>query len=256
MKKLPFFLILSFFTIGLSFAQSPLSYPPAVLSLSIEQTSGTNGSAVAWNPSAGLYYALIAGNAAYPLEVFNSAGGPVSQLEAGIDLRGLWWNPKAKAIQGNCPGSDGWVQLVCDNKGIPSGDFKVLISGENQPDFQSVGAYDPKGKKVVFYAEGSLYFYNAKNFGAAGNVSLQLPVSVDDINATSLGCTGKKNYEYVLLDFVQQKLYFFNRSGNFTAESQLPLDAAVHNIFRFSFTNDMAFVYDAEERVWTGFKVF
>ncbi|MCB9284607.1 MAG: hypothetical protein H6563_11070 [Lewinellaceae bacterium] len=256
MKNLLLTLFLSALFTGVVFSQKPLTYPPAVLSLAIEQSSGTNGSAVAWNPTAGLYYALIAGNSEYPLEVFNQTGGSVRQMEAGIDLRGLWWNPKAKALQGNCPGETGWVQLDSDNKGIPTGSSSFLVEGEHQPDFQSVAAFDAKKKKLVFYNNGALYLYNAKNGAQAGTVQLPLPVSQENINFTTVGFTGKKNYEYVLLDYDQQKLYFFNRSGAFTAESQLPYDAVTNDAFRFSFANGIAFLYDAEERVWTGYKVF
>ena len=256
MKNLLLSLTLIAFFTSVAFSQKPLIYPPAVVTLAIEQYSGTNGSAVAWNPAAGLYYTLIAGNAEYPLEVFNQTGGPVHQMEAGIDLRGLWWNPKAKSLQGNCPGEMGWVTLECDNKGIPLGSSSFLVEGQHQPDFQSVAAFDAKKKKLVFFFDGNLYFYNGKNGAEAGTVRLQLPVSSDDINFTTMGYTGKKNYEYVVLDYAQQKLYFFNRSGAFTAESQLPYDAATNDAFRFSFANGIAFLYDAELRVWTGFKVF
>lgn len=256
MKSICLSLFAFFVAIQVSVAQGPMAYPPAVISFSFFQQEGTNGSAVAWNPTAKVYYAVIAGNADYPLESYDAQGKLLGRRKAEADIRGLWWNPKAKALQGNCAGEMGWVQIRCDAKGLPGGAPETLASGQNQPDFQSVGAYDTKGKKVVFYDQGSLYFYNAKNNQAAGTLSLSLPVSSEDINFTSVGFTGKKNYEFVLLDYVQRKLYFFNRKGNMTAESNLPFDAPANDAFRFSFTNGIAFVYDAETRTWTGFKVF
>lgn len=246
--------LLFFIASTISLAQAPMASPKEALSFSFVQTDGTNASAVAWNPAKRLYYAVIAGNADFPLETFDEKGLPVSDRSARADMRGLWWDAKKRALMGNCAGEGGWVQIATDLEGNPSGEPNIFLAGQNQPDFQSVGAFD--GKKVVFYNEGSLFFYNPKNGKPSGSVSLQLPVSQDDINATSAGCTGQKGYEYVLLDYEAAKLYFFNRKGNLTATSKLPSGAATYSVFRFSFANGMAFLYDANDRTWTGYRVF
>lgn len=246
--------LLFFIATSFTLAQAPMASPKEAVSLTFVQADGTNASAVAWNPGKRVYYAVIAGNAEFPLETFDEKGLPVSDRSARADMRGLWWDSKKGKLMGNCAGEGGWVEIATDLEGSPSGQPNIVIAGMNQPDFQSVGAFD--GKKVVFYNEGSLFFYNPKNGKAAGSVSLQLPVSQDDINATSAGCTGKKGYEYMLLDYEAGKLYFFNRKGNLTATSKLPASAVTYSVFRFSFANGMAFLYDADERTWTGYRVF
>jgi hypothetical protein len=247
-------LLLFFTATSFVLAQAPMASPKKSVSFSFVQSDGTNASAVAWNPGKRVYYAVIAGNAEFPLETFDDQGRMVSARAARADIRGLWWNAKNRSLMGNCAGEGGWVEMATDLEGSPSGEPNIFIAGQNQPDFQSVAAFD--GKKVVFYNEGSLFFYNPKNGKPSGSVSLQLPASQDDINATSIGCTGKKGYEYVLLDYEAGKLYFFNRKGKQTATSKLPADAITYSVFRFSFANGMAFLYDAAERTWTGYRVF
>ncbi|MCB9231626.1 MAG: hypothetical protein H6581_08185 [Bacteroidia bacterium] len=256
MKTLLIFAFSLFLAIGQSFAGGPNSNPQPVLTYRMIQSEGTNASAVTWNPKAGYYYTVIAGNADYPLEVFDARGNGVRQYAANSDMRGLWWNAKAKSLQGNCAGDKGWIQYDCNKSGIPTGNRVVLNSGQNQPDFQSVGTLGDKGKSVVFYHAGTLSFYNSKSGKGINSLELSLPVSGADINATSVGYTGQKNYEYVLLDFMRRKLYFFNTKGEFTGESSLPTNAVTNSMFRFSFANGNAFLYDVESRSWTGYKVF
>lgn len=246
--------LLFFIATTFALAQAPMASPKEAVSFTFTQSDGTNASAVAWNPAKRLYYAVIAGNAEFPLETFDEKGLPVSDRSASADMRGLWWNAKKRTLIGNCAGEAGWVEMATDLEGNPSGQPNVVIAGMNQPDFQSVGAFD--GKKVIFYNDGSLFFYNPKNGKPSGSVSLQLPCSKDNINATSAGCTGRKGYEYVVLDYEAGKLYFFNRSGKLAATSKLPSGAVTHDMFRFSFVNGMAFLYDANDRTWTGYRVF
>ncbi len=243
-----------FIATSLAMAQAPMASPKKSVSFTFSQPDGTNASAVVWNPAKRVYYTVIAGNAEFPLETFDDQGRMVSNRSARADMRGLWWNAKKRTLMGNCAGEGGWVEIATDLEGNPSGEPNIFLAGMNQPDFQSVGAFD--GKKVVFYNEGSLFFYNPKNGKASGSVSLQLPCSQDNINATSAGCTGQKGYEYVLLDYEAGRLYFFNRKGKLTATSKLPAGAVTYGMFRFSFANGMAFLYDAEERTWTGYRVF
>jgi len=237
-------------------AQAPQTNPKAEITLAFEQSGGTNGSAVAWNPVQRLYYAVIAGNSEFPLEVFDEQGRVIKSMEAGADIRGLWWNPKSRSLQANCAGDGGWVELYCDLTGMPANAYTQLAEGTIQPDFQSVGAYDAKKKKVAFYHEGALHFYNIKNGKPGKSLPLKLPVPADDINSTSMGYTGRANYEFVLFDIECRNLYFFNRAGKATAKAQLPKNAPAFVAFRFSFANDIAFLYDVENREWTGYRVF
>lgn len=95
MKKL---LGLSIFLLaGTSVNAQVLTSPKASLKLEVKQNSETNGSGLAYNPQTQLYYAVIAGNASYPLVVFDASGNNVYTTNAGNDMRGHWYNQKSES---------------------------------------------------------------------------------------------------------------------------------------------------------------
>ncbi len=134
-----------------------------------------------------------------------------------------------------------------------------LFEGQNQPDFQSVGAYDFSKKTVVFFnmASGNLSLYSRKKPTKIKTLALDWGTqSAETINMYSVGFTGHAGYEYVLLDYDGGKLVYFNRKGKLTGTTRLPADAPLNEAFAFSFANDRVFLYDKDARIWTAYKIF
>ncbi len=262
MKKIAISIrIISFLTL-LSFCFLSFSQPKETavndISYNIIQTGGSNGSAVAWNPAKQLYITVIAGNSSFPMEGFNSSGNNVFQAETGFDFRGLWYNPSSKKFEGNGAGEEGWISFDLNSYNKPN-PVNIEIKGQNQPDFQSVGTYDYDKKFVVFYdnEKGELKCYSRKKPTKTSTIKLDFgSITSENINSTTVCYTGKKNYEFVLLDYYNIKLLFFNRKGTLTATTNLPKDAPMNYSFAFSFANERAFLYDKEFRVWRSYKVF
>lgn len=219
-------------------------------SLAFVGNEGTNGTAVVWNPDKQVYYAAIAGNADYPLETFGIGGNMKYANKADIDIRGLWYNAKTKKLEGNGAGELGFFSYDMNASGEPRNPV-VSVSGQNQPDFQSVGAFD--GKKVYFFFDGKIYSYSTK--GKAGK-SFELknsPASVSVLNATTMVYTGRKGEEFGLLDFDAKRVYLFDKKGTYKASINLPSGAITHNMFRFAFANGRVWLYDVDSRSWTGY---
>lgn len=218
-------------------------------SLSFVGDEGTNGTAVVWNPEKQVYYAAIAGNADFPLETFGSGGNSKFVNKANIDVRGLWYNPKTKTLEGNGAGDVGYFSYKMNASGEPR-DPEVTVNGQNQPDFQSVGTSD--GKKVYFFYDGKIHTYSTK--GKAGK-SFDLKNSPGGTSAlnTSLGFTGRKGEEFGLLDYNAGKVYLFDKKGNYKANVSLPSGAVLPKVFRFSITNGRIWLYDIDSRSWTGY---
>jgi hypothetical protein len=240
------------------FAQTPNSAPSQEFTYQMVESSGTNGSAVAWDSEHQLYVTVIAGNSEFPRESFNGEGQAVSQNTAGFDWRGLWYNPANSKLEGNGAGEGGWATFEIEDGEYP-GDVKVFREGEYQPSFQSVGAYDHQKKMVVYldYDVDGLTMYGRKNPKKVKQLNLDWGKSdLGDMNSTTVGFTGHKGYEYVLLDYNNGSLVFFDRSGNQTATSKLPKGAPLNDSFAFSFANDRAFLYDKDARIWYAYKVF
>lgn len=232
--------------------------PKGSLTLSINQSSGTNGSGITYDPGKQLYYVVIAGNASFPMEVFNAKGDNVFQTETGSDMRGIWWNSKTKSIEGNCYADGGIVSMKLDASGYPSLGNTTLMSGDNhQPNVNSCGVYD--GKKLIYFIDGDkIYTYSRKNGAAAGTLDLQLSYDAKvNLNYTSMIYTGKKGMEIGVLDHINKKIYLLNKkTGSVSATITLPYEATCHESFRFGYANNYAFIYDTETRSWTGYRIF
>ncbi|MBK8953300.1 MAG: hypothetical protein IPM85_14545 [Chitinophagaceae bacterium] len=113
---------------------------------------GTRGASVVWHPVQKKYYAAMAGNVGYPMCVFDSKGNRLSEDDHAtqMDVRGLWYNPVKKAIQGNGYGDFGWFSYKLDAKGMVI-EVETIKEGQNQPDVQCVGASAPLTKKFSSY---------------------------------------------------------------------------------------------------------
>ncbi len=99
----------------------PKAKPELDLTFTYHLEEGTNGCAVTYVPDSELYYAVIAGNEEFPLEVFYSSGEFFGAFEAGIDTRGLWYNSKKDVLEGNGPGETGIFRQDLEKDGGVSG---------------------------------------------------------------------------------------------------------------------------------------
>jgi hypothetical protein len=173
-------------------------------------------------------------------------------------MRGLWYNPKTKTLEGNCYADGGIVKIFLDDLGYATGGASAIFEGgEYQPDEQAVGVYDGK-KEILYYSAGMVLGYSRKS-GKPTKTFLfpYLPVDVNDMNWSTMIYTGVKNMELGLLDIVSKKVYLFNRKdGDQTGTVQLPSDAVVYDAFNFSYANGYVFLFDKDERIWTGYKIF
>lgn len=240
-------------------AQDLIQFPAPSLELSIEQSGGKNGASVAYNPDQQVYYCVIAGNATYPLETFDKNGRNVYQSKAYNDMRGIWWNSKTNALEGNCYLDGGIVSIGITDRGYAGTGNKVVFSGSDyQPNDQAVGTYDPKKKEILYYDEGRILGYSRKDGSPTDTyILLSLPVDNSDINWTTLLFTGKKKMELGVLDVYNKKVYLFDRKdGSHTGTVSLPSSATVYDAFNFSYANDYIFLFDQSSRKWIGYKIF
>ncbi len=247
---------LSAFT-GLS-AQAPASAVEEDFNYTMVLGEGSNASAVAWDGKREVYVTVIAGNETFPMEVFDRKGNAVFQTDAGFDWRGLWYNPTTGMLEGNGAGKYGWASFSLRGADSRS-EIDNFEASQCQPDFNSVGAYDVAKRQVVYldFTVDGLAMYARKNSMKIKYLNLDWSsTDIGSVNTTTVGCTGHKNYEFVLLEYSLGKLIFFNRSGDQTASVQLPAGAPLAEQFAFSFVHDRAFLYDKSSRIWHAYKVW
>lgn len=230
---------------------------------------GTRGAAVIWHPEQKKYYAAFAGNQSYPLAVFDVAGKRLSGEDQTcmIDIRGLWYNPTLKKICGNGHSDIGWFSYTLNAKGIPETN-EVYIRGMNQPGKNSTGAYNAKNNMVYFLSGNIIEVYNAEGMlEEDSTITLQAGFSKkpdeedeltnlsEDYNYTTVIYTGAAKIEFGLLNVIENQIELYNRkTGLMTQKLKLPTGATAEPSFNFAYSNGTYWLFDMENRKWTGYK--
>lgn len=284
----------------IAFSQQDQTITPvplkAVMTLQIPSApdgsySGSSSGSVVWHPVQKKYYAAMSGNKKFPIGVFDASGKRLSPdtLRSLIDTRGLWYNPATQSVQGNTFKDNGWFAYTLNAKGIPSG-VKTLFKGKNQPDENSVAAFDSKTKKVFFIDKDTVWSYSLSNPKIIKKeVVIIRPSSVqeeqvekkdqddqdDEIdiddedddelseqkgpayNYTTVIYTGIPKAEIGILnvDDAQVELYDI-RTGKITRILKFPGDIQLWDRFNFTYTNGMYWLFDTDTRTWKGYKAF
>jgi hypothetical protein len=232
---------------------------------------GTRGGAVVWHPVQKKYYAVFAGNAGYPLAVFDATGKRLSddKLTAMQDTRGLWYNPTLKKICGNGYNKTGWFSHTLDTKGMPL-ESTIDAAGMNQPGEQSIGVYNAKSNLVCFLYGQNIYMYN-KDAMQEEDSTIRLYPGVskaEDIDKDDDGTELKESYssnaliytgipkaEFGLLNVLERQVELYNKkTGLLTQKLKLPDDINMWPSFNFSYTNGIYWAFDQDTRIWTGYK--
>lgn len=232
--------------------------------------AGTRGASVVWHPLQKKYYVSFAGNMGYPMAVFSAIGKRLSadNLTTMIDTRGLWYNPLKKQICGNGYDTNGWFSYTFDAKGMPK-ENTVNFEGMNQPDAQSVGAYNPTKKQVLFLKGSQIWVYKATAEVEDTTVIIHWGLTAKDgiaededittvpegYNNSTLIYSGVPGAEVGVLNVVDKQIELYNyKTGFLSQKLKLPETATTELMFNFSFSNGIYWLFDMETRVWTGYK--
>lgn len=222
---------------------------------------GSNGASVAFHVGNKHYYSAMAGNSTYPLAIFNEQGkmlaGDIG--ESMIDVRGLWFHTKRGKLMGNAFDDGGWFEYVLDKNKRPA-EVKVVVAGQTQPNKQSVGAFDAKSNEVVFFDGTDIVFYSAEGeVKATWNMEElltlwgELEYLPEDYNQTIV-YTGKPGMEYALLNVAANRIELFGRNKKRTGFLIVPVSQPLYEFFNFAYTNGHYWLFDKEQRSWTGYR--
>ncbi len=239
-----------------------------VASLSMPTEAGNNGATVVWHPVLKKYYASYAGNAEYPLAVFDATYRLVSpeDITTMFDVRGMWYNTITKRLEANGYDENGWISYKLDAKGIPE-DIVLLQDGMVQPDKQSLGVFDVLKKKICFLSGNRILYYSLNGEALDEMVELKMKTAesmegelvedeemADMYNSSALCYTGIVNAEFAVLNYSLLQIEMYNRKGVLTKVLQLPDDTVVYDNFNFAYANSTWWLFDKNEKKWFGFK--
>ena len=233
---------------------------------------GTRGASVAWHPIQKKYYAVMAGNALYPMAVFNTIGKLISadSLTAKADCRGLWYNTVTKQICGNGYNETGWFSYQLITTGLPV-DYEVNFEGMNQPGDQCVGAFNIVKKEVFFLNGSQICKYSAADASTKeenrilihwGLTKAQGIAEDEDVttvpegyNNTTIIYSGITGAEAGVLNLVENQIELYDyKTGFLSQKLKLPEGAITEAAFNFAFANGIYWLFDIENRVWIGYK--
>jgi hypothetical protein len=238
-----------------------------------EETNGLvsrNGAGVAWNPEKRHYVTAQAGNAGFYLGVFSESGQRLSpdDLTTSFDLRGIWYNPVAKSIQGNGYNDFGWAAYSYDDKGMPVLG-ETLREGLHQPDENAVGALNPDRQQLLFLDEIlNIVIYDLKTGESDGTIKIWLGTSkkkmkdkneesradaMANYNISTPVWTGIKGAEIGLLNTASRTVELYSsKTGLLTRQLELPSGVPAPGMFNFSYANGLFWFFDTNSRTWIG----
>ncbi len=235
-----------------------------------DEMPGTRGAGVAWHPIQKKYYVSFAGNKDYPLAIFNATGKRLSAdaQTTLIDTRGLWYNTATKKICGNGYADNGWFSYKLNTLGLPNS-MDVDFAGQNQPNEQSVGAYNLLKKQVLFLEGSQIWAYNDKAIADENKTAIHWGLTAkegiaadEDVteapqgyNTSTLIYSGIPNAEAGILNIVNKEVELYSlKTGFLTQKLKLPDDAVVEATFNFALANGIYWFFNMEQRVWIGYK--
>lgn len=223
-----------------------------------QNTNCFNNSGVAFNPNLGLYYGVRAGNSGFPLETWTATGVPLFQTSAGFDWRGMWWNPTTNQLEGNGYSTFGVWKADLNGSGYALNTGANIFSGMNQPDAQSCGDLDWQAYEILYYYNGTIYRYSRTTNALLGSYPITgTPVAISNLNSTTLMYTGCPGKEIALLDYINKRVYVYNKAnGAYAGMSQLPASAVTTTSFRTSWANCHVWLFNLTDFTWYSYKIF
>ena len=272
MKKSGLFLLAVIATVFTNFSIAQKA-PVKVITLKMPGEDGSNAGAVVWHPTLKKYYTSMIGNAIYPMAIFDAKGKQVGEeIEAGHDLRGMWFNPATKNIEFNCYDEGGIGHVVLGKDGSIT-EALIDLEGKNQPAAQSLGVYYKNGNRILYLNEMmEAVLYDSKTGESVKTLVKIFPGCktkaeadeqneedlVDRMTERNVSCvqyTGVAKQELAILNVYSHKIELYDqKTGLMTREIRLPEELALEHNFNFSYNNGIWWFFNKEEREWVGYK--
>ncbi|MBK6343345.1 MAG: hypothetical protein IPF41_12345 [Flavobacteriales bacterium] len=228
-------------------------------SLIFTSNTANNNCTVVWHPVLQRYYSLRIGAANFPLETWVlGSSTSVCVATTAIDSRGMWYNPATNTIERNCLGALGWATFGIDAGSCATGAFTTIFPGQLQATAQSCAAFDPVLNEVLTYSAATTSVeFRDRATGTLVQALLLTGTSFANVNTESIIWTGQAGYEIGLLNWATKRVFLFSRAtGAFTGQSQLPAAAVTHTQFRFCYTNNRVWLFNATLRKWNAYCIW
>lgn len=213
---------------------------------------------IAYNPGQQLYYSVYGGNPSCPIITHDGTTGSELLVTSPSthDWRGIWWNAGIGGPEGNpCSSCDReaiWAPDL-DGAGLALATGTVTLTPSNQPDFQSQGDLDTDANEIVYYFNNQIFRVDRATNANLPTVSLSGTPGGTTFNENLIGYSGIAGAEYMLWDYSNDRVLFYDRTGAYQGDSPVPGAPATSADWRVGFANGRVFIWNGAG--WNGYVV-
>jgi hypothetical protein len=234
-----------------------------VAELPMGPVSAVDGACVAWHPIQKKYYAGMVGGPNELMRIFNEKGEPIDSCTTLANLRGLWYNPTKKLLEGNAVEYKGWFTYQLNEKGLPE-KIEPVFNFDAVSNGQSVGAYlevDAQGT-VAFLFDISVHFFDATNGVFISAVTLpelygdtKYEINQAGLTHTALVlATGMPEAELAFVNVYKRQIDFIKLGKGYSHSLIIPQQQPLYGAFNTAFANGILWMYDQQKKVWNGYQ--
>ena len=213
---------------------------------------------VAYNPKDSIYYSINAGG--QTANEYYDKNGTYLGSSTSADFRGLWYNSDLEVMEGNS-----WNYYFQIDNLTPEGYLGGIISNPfggggltSAPFNQCAGVYDYDSNNILYYNRDTLWGESRADLTDITPVALT-GVSLANVYSAALIYTGCSGKEIGLYDYIDKKLYLFNKSTGVLAHtvnlpSSTPINSNSTHNYGLGYANDLLWIYGGTN-IWVGFNI-
>ncbi len=222
---------------------------------SLIYTFGGTAMTVAYNPLKGVYYVLPGGNPSRRIASYQADGTLISDVSAGWDTRGLWWNKNTNQLEGVAYDMGGIRVVDLDpTTGAALGTGTNISLTSSKPNMQSMGSYDYNNDEIIYTTGSVLYRYSRSTHTSLGTVTITgLP---GPVNPNFAGYTGIAGSEIAMYDYSNKRIYYVDiTTGAYVSTQQLPLSVPGHSTWGVNNANGYMWLWHSSGNYLKGYSL-
>lgn len=213
---------------------------------------------IAYNPVQNLYYSVYGGGPSCPIITHDGATGDelLNTSSSSHDWRGVWWNADVGGPEGNpcssCAREAIWAPEL-DGAGFALATGQITLTPTNQPAFQSQGDLDTDMNEIIYYSSNQIFRVDRDTNANLPTLSLSGTPAGANLNSNLIGYSGIADAEYMLWDFSNDRVLFYDRTGAYQGESAVAGAPPTSDSWNVGFANGRVFIWNGSG--WNGYIV-
>lgn len=171
------------------------------------------------------------------------------------DLSTLWYNTKAKKLQGFCKSDARRIEIPVNEAGIPSG-TKHINEKTIPADTNLLHHINMNDSLLVCFKNSEINIIGLDSGKLKSSVPVPaIPGAIENISLRAFAYTGIQDYEFAFFDYFEGKIYYTNLNGKFTGTTLLPNDATASAVSGMAYFNGQIWLFEPEKNHWQAYRI-